>query len=112
MGGPSSVCNTSVRVKGLCHVDTGAGNQFTELDHLAHLFERKDLILLVTVDCETGRVVPSVFQAGEACKKGRSAVWSWQFTGATHTIHKRVNDILSVLLDEVVDISENATIPI
>lgn len=70
MGGPSGVCNTSMRVKGLCHVDAGVGNQFTELDHLAHLFERKDLILLVTVDCETGRVVSSVFQAREACEKG------------------------------------------
>lgn len=31
---------------------------------------------------------------------------------AAHTIHQCVNDVLSVLLDEVVDITENATVPV
>ena len=58
--GPTSVRNTRVGVKGLCHVDAGASNELTELDHFAHLFECKDLILLVAVNSETSRVVSSV----------------------------------------------------
>ena len=52
--GPPCVCNAAVCFEGLGHVDTRAGHQLTEFDHLAHLFECKDLILLVTIDCEAG----------------------------------------------------------
>jgi hypothetical protein len=58
---PTSVCNASMGVEGLGHVDARFGNELLELCNLAHLLERKHLILLVTIDCETGRVVASVF---------------------------------------------------
>ena len=61
VSGPSGVCNASMRVKDLGHVDTRVVDQFSQLGHLAHLFECKDFISFVTVDCETGRVVASVF---------------------------------------------------
>jgi hypothetical protein len=61
MGSPASVCNASVGVKGLGHVDARVGNELLEFCNLAHLFEGEDLILLVTINSEACRVVPSVF---------------------------------------------------
>jgi hypothetical protein len=61
VGGPSSVSNAGVRVEGLCEVDTRAVNELLELGHFANLLEGKDLILLVTIDGQTSRVVATVF---------------------------------------------------
>ena len=61
MSSPSSMCDTSMGIIGLGKVWLGFCDQFLQLGHLAHLLEGKDLILLVTVDGETGRVVASVF---------------------------------------------------
>ena len=57
------MCNAGVRVKDFVHVDTRLCHEFPEFGHLAHLFECEDLILLVTVNCEAGGVVTSVFEA-------------------------------------------------
>jgi hypothetical protein len=65
MGRPSGVCNAAVGVKSLCQVDARLCNQLSELGHLAHLFECKHLILLVSIDSKAGRVVTSIFEAGE-----------------------------------------------
>jgi len=60
VGGPSSVCDTGVGVEDLVHVDARGVDEFSELGHFSHLFEREDFIPLVAVDCETSRVVTSV----------------------------------------------------
>ena len=65
MGGPASVCNTAMRIKDLCGIDTGLCNKLSKFHHLAHLFKRKHLILLVAVDDKSGRVVASVLETGE-----------------------------------------------
>ena len=64
--GPPRVCDAAVRVEGLGQVDIGLVNELLELGHLANLLERKDLLLLVAVDGETGRVVPAVLETEEA----------------------------------------------
>lgn len=61
---PSGVCNSAVGFEGLGHVDTRVVDEFSELDNLAHLFECEDLISLVSVNCQTGRIVTSVFETG------------------------------------------------
>ena len=61
MSCPASVCNASMGVKDFGHIGLRVGNELLELGHLAHLLECKDLVLLVTVDSQTGRVVASVF---------------------------------------------------
>jgi hypothetical protein len=60
VGGPASVCNAGMGVKDLRHVDARLVNELSELDHLAHLLEGKYLILLVSVDGQTSRVIASV----------------------------------------------------
>jgi len=51
VSGPSGVCNTGVRIEDLGLVDARAVDEFSELGDLAHLFESKNLISLVTIDC-------------------------------------------------------------
>jgi len=51
--GPSSVCNTGVRIKDLCQIRLLLFDELLELGHLADLLECKDLLLLVTIDCQT-----------------------------------------------------------
>lgn len=53
VGGPTGVCNASVRVKDLGEVWLLLCNELLQLGHLAHLFECENLILLVTVDRQT-----------------------------------------------------------
>lgn len=67
VGGPAGVCDTSVRVEDLGKIGLGLLNQLLQLDHLANLLVSKHLILLVSVDSETGRVISTVLEAGEAC---------------------------------------------
>lgn len=66
VGSPSGVCNTSMGLKNLGHVDTRVVNQFSKFDNLAHLFEREDLISLVAVNCQTSGIVTSVFETRQA----------------------------------------------
>lgn len=60
VGGPASVCNTGVRVKDLCEIWLLVLDELLELCDLAHLLVCEDLVLLVTVDGETGGVVTAV----------------------------------------------------
>lgn len=54
-----------MRLKGLGHIDARVVNHFPEFGNFAHLFESEDFISLVTVDCQTGRIVASVLKAGK-----------------------------------------------
>jgi hypothetical protein len=55
-----------VRIEDLGQIRLGLLNQRLQLVHLANLLVSKHLILLVSVDGETSRVVATVFEAGEA----------------------------------------------
>ena len=66
MGRPSSMGNTSVRVKNLGHVHIGLGNQLLQFGNLSDLFKGIDLILLVPVHRKTSGVIPTVFKTREA----------------------------------------------
>ena len=65
VGGPACVGNAGVRVKDLVEVHLGLVDELPQLGHLADLLEGQDLILLVAVDGETGRVITTVLKAGE-----------------------------------------------
>lgn len=60
VGGPSSVSNAGVRVKDLCLVELGLLHELLEGGDLADLLDREHLVLLVTVNGETCRVVTAV----------------------------------------------------
>lgn len=70
VGGPTGVCNACMGIEDLGHVHTRILHQLAEFGHLAHLFECKDLILLVTVDGKAGGIVTSVLKAGETYIRG------------------------------------------
>ena len=93
VGGPSGVCNTGVRVEDLGQVGLLLLDQSLELDNLADLLEGKDLVLLVTVYSQAGRVIATVFEPGEAIDEG-------------------VENVLPVLLHQVVDVAKNATVEV
>jgi len=60
VGGPSSVGNADVRVEDLGLIHAGLGDELLQRGDLADLLDGKDLILLVAVDGQTGRVVAAV----------------------------------------------------
>lgn len=107
MGSPAGMSNASMGVIDLGEVGLGLCNQLLQLGDFAHLLEGKDLILLVAVNSETGRVVATVFQTRQALflldqdtkLMGRSK----------HTVDQGVENELAVLLHQVVDVSEDAT---
>lgn len=68
MSGPAGVSNAAVGVKGLAQVERVAVDQLLELSNFADLLEGVHLIFLVAIDGETGRVVPTVLETGQACK--------------------------------------------
>ncbi|KAI1547229.1 GlmS Glucosamine 6-phosphate synthetase contains amidotransferase and phosphosugar isomerase domain [Pyrenophora tritici-repentis] len=61
VGGPSRVGNAGVRVEDLVEVEVLLINKLLERSDLANLLDGVDLVLLVTIDGETGRVVATVF---------------------------------------------------
>lgn len=70
VGGPAGVCDAGVGVKDFCEIWLLLLDQLLELGDLANLLEGKDFVALVAVDCETGRVVAAVFEAGQAIDEG------------------------------------------
>ena len=60
VGGPSCVSNTSVRVKDLVEVKVLLLDELLQRGDLADLLDGVDLVLLVTVDGETSRVITAV----------------------------------------------------
>jgi hypothetical protein len=55
-----------VRVKDLCEIQVGLVDELLQLGNFAHLLEGENLVLLVAIDCEAGRVVAAVFKTREA----------------------------------------------
>jgi hypothetical protein len=53
VGSPTSVCNTAMCVKDLCEIGLLLLDELLQLGDLADLLEGKDLISLVSVDCQT-----------------------------------------------------------
>ena len=70
VGGPSCVCNASVRIEDLSQVGLLLLDELLQLGNLAHLFEGQDLVLLVAIYSQTGRVIATVLQAGETIDEG------------------------------------------
>lgn len=91
VGGPTGVSDTSVGIEDLLEIDVGLVNELPQLGDLANLLEGLDLLLLVAIDGQTSRVVATVLETGQAVNEG-------------------VENGLAVLLDEVVDVTENATV--
>lgn len=60
VGSPSCVCDAGVRVEDLGLVELVLLDQLLEGGDLADLLDGKDLVLLVAVDGEAGRVVAAV----------------------------------------------------
>jgi len=58
---PSGVCNADVRVKLHCKVRAGSINELLQLGHLTNLFEGIDFILLVSINCESSRIISAIF---------------------------------------------------
>ena len=67
VGGPAGVSNAAVRVEDLGQIELVLVNKLLQLSDLANLLEGKHLLLLVSIDCETRRVVPAVLETGETC---------------------------------------------
>jgi len=60
VGGPSGVGDTGVRVEDLVEVEVLLLDELLQRGDLADLFDGVDLILLVTVNGKTSRVVTTV----------------------------------------------------
>jgi hypothetical protein len=91
MSCPSGVCNSCVGIEDLCEIWLLVLDELLQLCHLAHLLESKHFILLVTIHSETSRVVSSIFESGKA-------------------VDKSVNYVTAVLLHQIVNVSEDATV--
>jgi hypothetical protein len=61
VGSPASVCNASVRVEGLVEIWLGLVAELSQCSDLANLLESINLILLVTIDCQTSGIVATIF---------------------------------------------------
>lgn len=55
-----------MNIEFLCHIQVLLGDELLQLSYLAHLFECQDFIFLVPIYCQACRVIPSVFETGEA----------------------------------------------
>lgn len=89
VGSPAGVCDTSVRIEDLGQIGLGLLNQLLELDHLANLLVSKHLVLLVSVDSESGRVIATVFKAGESC--GGDTIQYWELSGHGQAVRRGRN---------------------
>lgn len=66
VGGPTSVCNTGVRVKQLGRIKVGVANLGIKLGDLAYSLDSDNLALFVAVNGKAGRVIAAVFETLEA----------------------------------------------
>jgi len=67
MSCPSGVRNSNVRVEFHSEVDTRFVNKLLQFFHLANLLECVYLILFVTINGKSSRVVSTVFQPCKSC---------------------------------------------
>ena len=104
---PPSVCNANLRIEDLAHIWFCLRNELFQLGHFAHLFECKDLILLIPINGQSSRVVASIFQARETfvSSANRTAV---EYCVVVRTIDKCVEDVFPVLFHQVRDVAKNS----
>jgi hypothetical protein len=65
---PSCVCNTSVGIEDLVKIWLLLLDELLQLCNFANLFKCKDLVLLVSIDGKTSRIVTTVFETGKTCR--------------------------------------------
>ena len=65
--GPAGVCDADVRVEEYLDVGLLLFYYLLELGDLADLLEGKHLVLLVAIDGQTGGVVATILETGQAC---------------------------------------------
>lgn len=91
VGGPSGVRDGDGGDELLGHVGCGLVDELLELSHLSDLLVEHDLLGLVAVDGHTGRVIAAVLESREAGEE-------------------EVDDVLSVPLDEEVEVAKDAAV--
>lgn len=111
---PPCVCNTSVGVESFLVVWLALRNELLQLRNLANLLVSRYFLLLVAINGQTRRIVASVFESRETCKKKKGQITVQKRHGFDRakrvlTIKKSVEDEPAVPLDEVVDVAENST---
>lgn len=79
MSSPSGVSDTGMGIKNFGEVGLSFVDELLQFGYLANLLERKDLILLVTINRYTSRVVTTVFKTGKA--------WGQHMLLASHPVH-------------------------
>jgi hypothetical protein len=62
VGCPAGVCNTAVRIEDLLEIWLGLLNELLQLGNLANLLVCEDLILLVSINTKTCRIITTVFE--------------------------------------------------
>jgi hypothetical protein len=65
---PSCVCNTSVGIEDLVKIWLLLLDELLQFCNFANLLECKDLVLLVSIDGKTSRIVTTVFETGKTCR--------------------------------------------
>jgi hypothetical protein len=109
VSGPSGVSNSCMRIERLFEVDTGFANQGFQFGNLSYLLKGKNLVLLVTVDGEPRRVVPTVLEPGETL--GRMSQGTRKLIQMRKlTIDQSVDDVFAVFFNQVVDVAKNTTV--
>jgi hypothetical protein len=66
-------------------------NELLQLCDLADFLECEDLVLLVAIDCQTSGIVAAIFESRKAIDQG-------------------IENELPILLHQIVDVTENATV--
>jgi hypothetical protein len=98
-----------MRIERLFEVDTGFANQGFQFGNLSYLLKGKNLVLLVTVDGEPRRVVPTVLEPGETL--GRMSQGTRKLIQMRKlTIDQSVDDVFAVFFNQVVDVAKNTTV--
>ena len=78
VGSPSRVSDSSVRNKRSIKINAALLDQLLQLDNLANLLESVDLVLLITVNGNTGGIIATVFESRETYR-GQSATGGLSF---------------------------------
>lgn len=98
---PSRVCDARVRIENLGQVDVAFGDELLELGNFSHFFECKDLIPLVTVYCETRRIIATVFETLKTCRCDQLETYRTGKQWGCLTFDEGVENELAVLLNSV-----------
>ena len=69
VGRPAGVGDTSVRIENLCQIGLASVDGLLQLGDLSDALESDDLVLLVSIDGQTSRVVATVFESRQTWKR-------------------------------------------